>query len=324
MTWKETFYMGFQHTNVNGWNEIVNLQKPLKNNVFAKDSVTDHTVGCCRCAYTDSNLTALPDFCGDKGTDDEEFLHMGGNKLNTYLGWDLIHTIVMVGVSSIFIPVIGHLYVFCFFLTLNLFSYSMTLSILQILVSEFHGRIRLQRPVQYSEFHNRRSYDDALCIRVWTCSQGKCPTFECPWYVVLSMFFISPSLSLSIHTHAHTHIGTIVLCGWLLSKRVVDNTKTEVQKISTKAYVWVLFGATGLSIFIGPFLVTVVVSKIYVSPDTTDVMRTIIAVFAVRLHRSFFINITLIHILYTYIYISHLFHYTGTARVLAYLYMWSI
>ena len=46
-------------------------------------------------------------------------------------------------------------------------------------------------------------------------------------------------------------------------------------------YVWVVFGATGLSIFIGPFLVTVVVSKIYTSPEATDGVRTAIAVFAV-------------------------------------------
>lgn len=171
--WKQTFYMGFQHSNINGWNEIIDLQTPLKENVFAKNAVTDNTVGCCRCAHTDSNNSEeFPDFCGDKGVEDEEFLHMGGNKLRTYLGWDIIHCIVMIGVSCLFVPVMGHVYSYNNYM--DIFGYNVLSSI---------------------------------------------PSFTVTGATVMH-YVLKQGLAPKASGQLLNALATLVLCGWLLGKRM--------------------------------------------------------------------------------------------------------
>lgn len=76
-------------------------------------------------------------------------------------------------------------------------------------------------------------------------------------------------------------VTTLVVMGRMLGKRVIQNT--DVDKISMRYYVWSIIGASGISVFVGPFLITVAVGKVYVHPDTSNAVRTFIAVFATPL-----------------------------------------
>eukprot|EP00940_MAST-03C_sp_MAST-3C-sp2_P002926 g2926.t1 len=237
--WTMTFYQRAWTENVNGWHEAFDLQGNFEDNARTKGSDTIQTVTCCRCARTDVHTIGgdpLTDFCGPEGTKDLEFYYQGGSKWRTYIGWDFMHFLVMLGCS--FLP-------------------ALAVGVRYFLRN--HGDIFM--------------YTVLVSVPSYTLS-GAC-----------MMHYI---YKLGLLPKATGQLVVAILCLWLgsrmLGKRVVDPKKAaerEPQPFTLGAYQWSIIGASAISIFVGPFLITVSIGKIYVDQEASDALRTFISVFAV-------------------------------------------